>query len=191
MKREISNMPETIDVVVDMQNDFVTGSLGTKEAQLIAPTVIETVNAAIAAGHGIVFTQDTHAKDYLTSREGKELPIPHCIYSTPGWELIPGIDEVSKEFGNLYALSKPTFGAALLPKFLDMRFHEAFEKHRVKRFRVYGLCTGICVISNAVILRAAYPEIDIEILKDCCACVTPESHKNAIQTMKTLQMHVK
>ena len=177
-------------IVVDMQNDFVTGALGTKEAQLIVPDVIRTVKETISAGNGVVFTKDTHGPEYLSSREGRELPVPHCIHGTPGWDLIPELEEISSELAHEADLPKPTFGAIALPDFIRKLYGKAIEQGRVKKLRVYGVCTGICVISNATILRAAFPEIDIEILEKCCACVTPESHQNAIQTMKTLQMHI-
>lgn len=189
-KIKILEYPEYIDVVVDMQNDFVTGALGTKEAQRIVPNVIQTVRSTISAGNSVVFTKDTHEPDYLCSREGKELPVPHCIRGTSGWDLIPELEEISSKLGQEFVLKKPTFGSFILPQFIKMMYREAIEQETIKKFRVYGLCTGICVISNAVILRAAFPEIDIEIIEDCCACVTPESHMAAIQTMKTLQMHV-
>lgn len=192
MEKEIMlfEYPEYIDIVIDMQNDFVTGALGTKEAQLIAPTVIQTVKATASEGNGLIFTKDTHTSEYLSSREGKELPVPHCIYGTPGWNLIPELEEISSALGHRYELNKPTFGAIALPKFIKSMYGDAIKQGLVKKFRVYGVCTGICVISNATILRAAFPEIDIEIIENCCACVTPESHMNAIQAMKTLQMHV-
>lgn len=189
-KAKIFKYPEYIDVVVDMQNDFVTGALGTKEAQLIVPTVIQTVKATASEGNGLIFTKDTHTSEYLSSREGKELPVPHCIYGTPGWELIPELEEISLALNRRYELNKPTFGAIMLPEFIEKMYGNAIKQGFIKKFRVYGVCTGICVISNATILRAAFPEIDIEIIENCCACVTPESHMNAIQAMKMLQMHV-
>lgn len=187
---ETLKYPEHIDIVVDMQNDFVTGALGTKEAQLIAPDVIRTVKETISAGNGVVFTKDTHGPEYLSSREGRELPVPHCIHGTPGWDLIPELEEMSSELSHKADLPKQTFGAIALPEFIKKLYGTAIEQGRVKKFRVYGVCTGICVISNATVLRAAFPEIDIEVIESCCACVTPESHQNAIQAMKTLQMHI-
>lgn len=190
-KIKIFEHPEYIDVIVDMQNDFVTGALGTKEAQQIVPAVVQTVKETLSTGNGVVFTRDTHAQEYLSTREGKELPIPHCIYGTPGWDLIPELEEISSELGHKYDIAKPTFGAIMLPNLIEKLYGDAIKRGFIRKFRVYGVCTGICVISNATILRAAFPEIDIEVIESCCACVTPESHKNAIQTMKTLQMHVK
>ena len=190
-KIKIFEHPEYIDVIVDMQNDFVTGALGTKEAQRIAPAVVQTVKDTLSTGNGVVFTKDTHAQEYLSTREGKELPVPHCIYGTPGWDLIPELEEISSELGHKYDIAKPTFGAIMLPNLIEKLYGDAIKQGFIRKFRVYGVCTGICVISNAMILRAAFPEIDIEVIESCCACVTSESHKNAIQTMKTLQMHVK
>lgn len=190
-KIKIFEHPEYIDVIVDMQNDFVTGGLGTKEAQQIVPAVVQTVKETLSTGNGVVFTRDTHAQEYLSTREGKELPVPHCIYGTPGWDLIPELEEISSELGHKYDIAKPTFGAIMLPNLIEKLYGDAIKQGFIRKFRVYGVCTGICVISNATILRAAFPEIDIEVIESCCACVTPESHKNAIQTMKTLQMHIK
>ena len=190
-KIKIFEHPEYIDVIVDMQNDFVTGALGTKEAQQIVPAVVQTVKDTLSTGNGVVFTKDTHAQEYLSTREGKELPVPHCIYGTPGWDLIPELEEISSELGRKYDIAKPTFGAIMLPNLIEKLYGDAIKQGFIRKFRVYGVCTGICVISNATILRAAFPEIDIEVIESCCACVTPKSHKNAIQTMKTLQMHVK
>lgn len=182
--------PEVIDIVVDMQNDFVTGALGTPEAAAITETVVRTVTDALAAGHGLVFTKDTHGPDYLTTREGRELPVAHCIQGTPGWELIPPLAELSARMGRAAEVCKPTFGAIALPDFLRQRYGQALDAGLVKKFRVYGVCTGICVISNAVVLRAAFPETDIEVLPACCACVTPASHETALRAMETLQIHL-
>lgn len=190
-KIKISEHPEYIDVIVDMQNDFITGALGTEEARQIVPAVVQTVKETLSTGNGVVFTRDTHAQEYLSTREGKELPVPHCIYGTPGWDLIPELEEISSELGHKYDIAKPTFGAIILPNLIEKLYGDAIKQGFIRKFRVYGVCTGICVISNATILRAAFPEIDIEVIESCCACVTPESHKNAIQTMKTLQMYVK
>ena len=99
-KIKILEYPEYIDVVVDMQNDFVTGALGTEEARRIVPTVVQTVKDTLSAGNGVVFTKDTHAQEYLATREGKELPVPHCICGTPGWDLIPELEEISSELGH-------------------------------------------------------------------------------------------
>lgn len=182
--------PEIIDVVVDMQNDFVTGALGTPEAAAIAVAVAQAVRGALDAGHGVVFTRDTHQPGYLATREGRELPVPHCIEGTPGWELIPPLAELSARLGHAAELNKPTFGAIALPGFIRERFGQSLAAGALKKFRVYGVCTGICVISNAVVLRAAFPEVDIEVPAACCACVTPDSHRTALQAMKTLQFHI-
>src|SRR5699024_4910618 len=117
-------------------------------------------------------------------------PVPHCIEGTPGWELIPPLEELSARLGHAAELNKPTFGAIALPGFIRERFGQSLAAGALKKFRVYGVCTGICVISNAVVLRAAFPEVDIEVPAACCACVTPDSHRTALQAMKTLQFHI-
>lgn len=188
---QIPQNPAIVDIVVDMQNDFVTGSLGTNEAIKITPLVAETARKAIADGCGVLFTKDTHPSDYLNTREGRELPVEHCINGTKGWELAPAIKEVSLLLDGKTECCKPTFGDVNLPQRVkELFFPDGYVPGTVKKFRLYGVCTGICVLANAVILRSAFPETDIEILENACACVTPESHNTAIAAMRTLQFHI-
>ena len=168
-------MRETL-IVVDMQNDFIDGALGTKEAQAIVSNVAKKIKEYKDAGKQVIFTRDTHPENYLETYEGKHLHVAHCVKNTVGWQISNKLDF---DIENDILIDKSTFGWL---NWKDFGF-ESVE--------VCGLCTDICVVSNATILRAAFPEIDIEVIESCCACVTPESHKNAIQTMKTLQMHVK
>ena len=162
-------------IVVDMQNDFIDGALGTAEAQAIVPRVRKKIETFLAAGGRVIFTQDTHGENYLQTNEGRNLPVEHCISGTHGWMIpeeldVPGCDHVSK----------PTFG------YLDWNRTYSFDDD----VELIGLCTGICVISNALILKAMFPEIQISVAADCCACVTPQSHDAALQTMKMCQINV-
>ena len=171
-------------VVVDMQNDFIDGALGTPEARAIIPAVAEFIKN----WDGNLFcTQDTHYDDYLETQEGKFLPVEHCIVDTEGWELNTEIDEAIEEHLNKYDevrkdAFKFSFGSISLGT--HCRFKEYDEIHFV------GLCTGICVISNAVIAKTASPESSIYIHKNLCACVTPESHERALEQMALLQMNI-
>ena len=161
-------------IVIDMQNDFISGSLGTKEAQAIVPNVKKKIEEYKARGDEIIFTRDTHSAYYLTTNEGKHLPIEHCIRGTEGWL-------VTKEINSpeCYHLDKYTFGCTYWNDLFD------FED-----IEIVGLCTDICVVSNALILKAQFPEINITVDASCCAGVTPESHKAALTTMKMCQINV-
>jgi len=167
-------------VVVDMQNDFVTGALGTQEAVDIVPRVVEKVAQAAADGSTIVFTQDTHGEDYMNTQEGRNLPVPHCIDGTEGWEIIPQLQQYT---AGRPCLKKPTFGSMDLVTMVSRGRYEAIE--------LIGLCTDICVISNAMLLKAALPEVPMSVDASCCAGVTPASHNNALEAMKMCQITVK
>ena len=162
-------------IVVDMQNDFIDGSLGTKEAQAIVPNVKKKIEEYIAKGDRVIFTQDTHEENYLQTNEGRNLPVEHCISGTHGWMICKEIDLPDCDH-----IHKPTFG------FLDWNKRYSFDDD----IEIVGLCTGICVISNALILKAMFPEINISVIADCCACVTPGSHDAALDTMKMCQINV-
>ena len=162
-------------IVVDMQNDFIDGSLGTKEAQAIVPKVKKKIEECIAEGYRVIFTQDTHGENYLQTNEGRNLPVEHCISGTHGWRIREELDRPDCDH-----ISKPTFG------YPDWDKKYAFDDD----IEIIGLCTGICVISNALILKAMFPEINISVISDCCACVTPDSHAAALETMKTCQIKV-
>ena len=164
-------------VVVDMQNDFIDGALGTAEAVSIVPAVKEK----IAAFDGtVVYTRDSHSADYMETREGKNLPVPHCILGTHGWQ----ISSELTPSGDAVIIDKPTFGSVSLVLWTTKE-HAAdpFEK-----ITLIGLCTDICVISNAMLLKAALPEVDIAVDSACCAGVTPESHENALSAMRMCQI---
>ena len=164
-------------VVVDMQNDFIDGSLGTKEAQGIVANVIEKIKAYKADGADVVFTLDTHDDDYMETLEGKNLPVLHCIKGTDGWRLQKDIDVFEgKRF------EKVTFGS------VDLADHVAGEGY--DQVELVGLCTDICVISNAMLIKAAIPNTPILVDPSCCAGVTPESHGNALAAMRMCQIQV-
>lgn len=161
-------------VVVDMQKDFVDGALANPYAQAIVPAVTDYVKNW---EDDILFTRDTHTEDYMNTLEGKKLPVPHCICGTAGQEVI---DEL-KPYVNK-AIDKPVFGSWELGELVR---NEGYEE-----VTLIGVCTGICVISNAVIIRAASPETNVRVVKDLCACITPETHQTAIDAMKTFQVDI-
>lgn len=160
-------------IVIDMQNDFINGSLGTKEAQAIVPKVKSKIQKYADSGNRIIYTRDTHGEDYLETAEGKKLPVKHCIEGTVGWQ-IP--DELLVE--NPFIINKPNFG---YPNWWQFDFDE---------IELIGLCTDICIVSNALILKALFPEIPISVDADCCAGVTPETHRAALETMKMCQIDI-
>ena len=171
-------------IVVDMQNDFVTGSLATKQAKLIIPKVVSKVESFLANDNVVIFTRDTHDSDYLDTLEGKKLPVEHCIKGTHGWEIG---DELKHFAGVAYAIvDKPTFGSFAL---LDV-LAPLVEKGELESIELCGLCTDICVVSNAILLRAKFPETCIKVDAECCAGVTDDSHKSALQTMKACQIEI-
>jgi nicotinamidase-related amidase len=172
-------------IVIDMQNDFITGSLGTKEAQAIVPNVKKKIEEYRARGDEIIFTRDTHYDDYLETNEGKHLPVKHCIKYTHGWEIA---EELSLQNGNSI-INKLTFGYNGWNVYFDCGL-SIIENSVPDEIELVGLCTDICVVSNALILKAMYPEIDITVDASCCAGVTPESHQAALTTMKMCQINV-
>ena len=168
-------------VVVDIQNDFVDGALGTKEAQ----SIIDRAVKKIAGFEGDVFvTFDTHFDNYMATREGEKLPVPHCIRGTSGWELNSKIAEVLSKHPYT-SVEKITFGSVDLPKLIETAAAgDDFE------ITLIGLCTDICVVSNALILKAHFPEKNIVVDADCCAGVTVASHKAALTTMAMCQIEI-
>ena len=160
-------------IVIDMQNDFITGALGSSEAQAIVPNVKKKIEEYKARGDEIIFTRDTHQSDYLETNEGKHLPVEHCIEGTYGWQIAEGL-----EVPNCSYINKPTCGWT---HWINRDFEE---------IELAGLCTDICVVSNALILKANFPEINIAVDASCCAGVTPESHQAALATMKSCQINV-
>lgn len=169
-------------IVVDMQKDFVDGALGTPEAVKIVPNVVEKIKGFDGE---IIVTYDTHSENYMETSEGKHLPVPHCIKDTDGWKLNNDVQEALN--GKKYTeVEKPTFGSIKLPEIIkDMAGEEKFS------IELVGLCTDICVVSNALLLKANFPEADISVDSACCAGVTVDSHNAALQTMKMCQIEVK
>ena len=163
-------------IVVDMQVDFINGSLGSPLAEAIVPNVVNKVKKFDGT---VIFTRDTHAPDYLSTSEGKKLPVEHCIKGTKGFEICNELKSYAKNI-----IDKPTFGSMELPQIIK-NFNEEIEE-----IEICGLCTDICVISNAMILKAAFPEVKITVDSTCSAGVTVESHNNALAAMRAVQIDV-
>lgn len=165
-------------IVVDMQNDFVSGCLGTKEAQAIVGNVKAKIEEYKERGDEIIFTRDTHAENYLETQEGKNLPVVHCVKGTEGWKIVGELEPyVEKVF------DKPVFGSIELTKYIADGDYQDIE--------LIGVCTDICVVSNAMLLKAYLPEVKISVDSSCCAGVTQESHEAALKTMEMCQIRVK
>ena len=166
------DMKKTL-IVVDMQNDFIDGALGTKEAVAIVDNVKKKIAMYKENGDEIIFTRDTHKENYMETNEGKNLPVPHCIEGTKGWEIAEGL-----EVEGALCIDKPSFG------------YMNWKDYPLEEVEIVGLCTDICVVSNALIIKATYPEINVTVDASCCAGVTVESHKAALTTMKMCQVKV-
>ncbi len=162
-------------IVIDMQKDFINGALGTPEAVAILPRVKEKLEAARAAGATVIFTRDTHTEEYLSTNEGAHLPVKHCIRGTDGWQIDPTL-----HVGDATVIDKPTFGFFGWKDYIPDIPELSIE--------LIGLCTDICVVSNALILKALYPEAAISVDPTACAGVTPETHIAALSTMKMCQV---
>ncbi|MGI6211182.1 MAG: cysteine hydrolase family protein [Anaerovoracaceae bacterium] len=165
-------------VVIDMQNDFIDGSLGTKEAEAIVGRVVSKIRSY--PEEDIYATRDTHPENYLDTNEGRHLPVVHCVKGTPGWEIRK---EVADAMPKAVIIDKPTFGSVELMKLLT----EENQKEELE-IELVGLCTDICVVSNALLLKAAMPENTIRVDLSCCAGVTPELHEAAAKTMQSCQI---
>ena len=167
-------------IVIDMQNDFIDAALGTKEAEAIVDAVKKKIWTYPAKD--IIATMDTHGENYMETQEGKYLPVPHCIKGSEGWKIRPDIAELLKG-AKIY--EKPTFGSTALAA--DMK---ALSEKEDIELELIGLCTDICVVSNALLLKAAMPEVKISVDPSCCAGVTPEKHMAALETMRSCQIQV-
>jgi len=165
-------------IVVDMQNDFIDGSLGTAQALGIIENVKAKIEQYAKRGDRIIFTRDTHDEDFLQTQEGKNLPVEHCIAGTEGWQIS---SKLSTQ--NALVFNKKSFGSPELAAHIK-------DGPDIDEIELVGLCTDICVISNALILKAFLPEVKITVDAKCCAGVTPESHKNALEAMKMCQVNV-
>ena len=167
-------------IVIDMQNDFIDGTLGTKEAEAIVEAVGRKIRSYPAGD--IIATMDTHGEDYSETQEGKNLPVKHCVKGTEGWRLHPDIETL---LAGVKRYEKPTFGSTALAEDLkELSRREPIELELV------GLCTDICVVSNALLFKAVMPEVRISVDASCCAGVTPEKHLAALETMRSCQIHV-
>ena len=160
-------------LVIDMQNDFIDMALGTKEAVAIVPKVKAKIDEYLKNGDEIIYTRDTHGENYLDTPEGKKLPVPHCIKGTKGWEIADGLYAEGKEI-----IDKPNFG------------WPNWKNEELEEVEIIGLCTDICVVSNALIIKAVFPDADVKVDAACCAGVTPETHNAALATMKMCQINV-
>ena len=164
-------------VVVDMQNDFIGGALGTQEAQSILPAVRARIADARKEGEEVAFTRDTHGEEYLSTQEGKNLPVPHCIAGTAGHEIAAGLCLAGER-----GVDKPAFGSIELAAYVKERGFAAVE--------LVGVCTDICVISNALLIKAFCPEAEVCVRAGCCAGVTPQSHQTALAAMRACQVKI-
>ena len=170
---------QNILIVVDMQKDFIDGALGTEEAVAIVPKVAEKIKGFSGR---VIFTRDTHQENYMQTQEGKKLPVPHCIEGSDGWQIYPELEELRKES----AIDKVTFGSVALGELLQ----EVDRQQGIESITFVGLCTDICVISNAMLVKAFLPEVRLIVDASCCAGVTPKSHKTALEAMKMCQIEV-
>lgn len=165
-------------IVVDMQNDFISGALGTEEAR----SIVKNVRKKLESFEGsVIFTRDTHRENYLNTAEGKKLPVSHCIYGSWGWEIC---DELKGYTDKI--IDKPSFGSVELMEYIQ----QMNELEAIDQIVLVGLCTDICVISNALLLKAALPEVEISVDASCCAGVTAESHKTALSAMNSCHINI-
>ena len=167
-------------LVIDMQNDFINGALGTPEAEAIVGRVAEEIRKYPT--ENVIATRDTHTEDYLNTQEGRKLPVVHCGRGTPGWKLHP---EIAAALKGAAIIDKPTFGSKELAEKLSL-----LSEQDDLEVTLAGLCTDICVVSNALLIKAFLPETPVRVIADCCAGVTPESHQAALDTMRMCQIEI-
>lgn len=186
-------------VIVDMQNDFIDGPLGSVEAKAVAPKVADYIREHADKDTILLFTKDTHGSNYAETLEGKNLPIAHCLKNTNGWELAPVIAEALYDTRDQYnsfdsyfpyvsdhVIRKPSFGSIDFQNLLYVIESEC----PVKEITLMGVCTGICVLSNAILAKATLPDVPVRVVEECCACVTPKSHETAIEAMRMCQIEI-
>lgn len=180
-------------VVVDMQNDFITGPLGTSEAVVARDYLAQWIKDHISSNDYILFTKDTHYKDYLETNEGKHLPVPHCIFHTEGWKIDNKIiDAVADCDIASDLIDKSTFGSRkVVNNLAEFISYDLDENEKLDEIIFCGLCTDICVVSNALIVKAEFPETEISVLAPACAGVTPEKHKAALSVMESCQITIR
>lgn len=169
-------------IVIDMQNDFISGALGTPEAQAIVANAVERVRAW---GGEVIYTLDTHGDDYAATQEGRRLPVPHCIKGTDGWRVPAELQTALDERGAV-AYEKGSFGSPQLAQDLAARN----EQEPIGGITLIGICTDICVVSNALLLKAFLPEVPVTVDASLCAGVTPAAHEAALATMASCQVEV-
>ena len=176
-------------IVGDMQRDFVSGALGSEQARAIVPAVCARIQQAKAENTQVVFTLDTHEDNYMDTREGRFLPVPHCIRDTSGWALEP---EIAKECTRgMMSFEKPTFGSTALCEYVcALAADKGAIAGRGFSVELCGVCTDICVVSNALLIKAALPEADLTVNSALCAGVTPQKHEAALETMRSCQIKV-
>ena len=165
-------------IVVDMQNDFVTGCLGSEAAQAVVSRIEDEIKGFDGK---VIFTMDTHGEDYLSTQEGKNLPVVHCVENTDGWQIVEPLRKYATD-----TVKKPTFGSVELAK----RLAEENSGESIEEIKLVGVCTSICVISNAMLIKAYLPEVKVSVKADCCACVSEESHNAALTAMQTAQIDI-
>ena len=173
-------------IVVDMQKDFVTGALASAEAQAILPKVKEKIEVYDRAGKEIIFTRDTHGEDYMQTNEGKHLPVPHCIKGPDGWQICSALTDGLFAEKDYTVVDKPSFGYTGWREVIAAQEADGSDL----QIELIGVCTDICVVSNALILKAYYPEATVKVDAGCCAGVTKEAYAAALQTMKSCQVEV-
>lgn len=177
---------KVLTIIVDMQNDFIDGSLHNPDAQAIVEPMKKFIIESEERGEVVIFTQDTHQQGYLYTREGRHLKVPHCIQGTEGWKVNKELLSASR-YG--FTVTKPSFGMT------QERWHEVICEHfywpaDVKRINIVGTCTDICVISNALILKSMYPEIEVTVYSDLCAGVDKDGHDAALLAMQRCQINI-
>ena len=182
------NTPDVL-IIVDMQRDFITGALGSAEAAAIVPAVCARIRAARESGTRVLFTLDTHDPSYMDTREGRLLPVPHCIRGTEGWALHP---DIARECApGMISFEKPTFGSVQLSHYVArLAKEQGADDGCGMTIELCGVCTDICVVSNALLIKAALPEADLIVQGSLCAGVTPQKHEAALETLRSCQVNV-
>lgn len=165
-------------VIIDMQKDFIDGALGTKEAVAIVPEVAARLKKARERGETVIFTRDTHHADYLSTQEGQNLPVPHCLEHSDGWQI-----DAALSVEDAPVFDKPGFGSVALVEYLS-------SLPSLESVEFIGLCTDICVISNAIMTKGALPQLPVLVRASCCAGVTPQSHETALRAMQQCQIRI-
>ena len=183
---------KNITIVIDMQNDFLTGALANPDAVSIIPSVIEEIKSA----DFVVYTRDTHGSNYSETQEGKKLPVPHCIDATWGWEIVDELNPQTLVNNNVlagkrwYIFNKPTFGSVNIWNGIVGNFPDLILDNEDVEITFCGTCTDICVVSNALIVKSLYPEVVVNVKADACAGLTPEKHKAALEVMSSCQINI-